>query len=129
MPSSYHFNWFDEDRYVITSSEPVPAGKSTVKFEFTYDGGGLGKGGTGRLFINGKQVGEGRIDKTVAGRFGIDTFGVGEDTGAPVANAYKPPFAFTGNIDKVVIDLGKMQKAEADKALQLEKTATRKIND
>lgn len=108
----YHYNWFDEDRYVITSSEPVPPGKATVKFEFAYDGDGLGKGGDGKLFINGKQVGEGRIDKTVAGRFGIDTFGVGKDTGAPVANTYEPPFAFTGKIDNVVIDLGKMQKAE-----------------
>lgn len=87
------------------------------------------KGGTGKLFINGKQVGEGRIDKTVAGRFGIDTFGVGEDTGSPVANSYKPPFAFAGKIDKVVIELGEMQKADADKALQLEKAVTRKIND
>lgn len=40
----YEYNWFDEDRYIITSSEPVPAGKSAVRFEFAYDGG-EGKGG------------------------------------------------------------------------------------
>ncbi len=100
----YHFNWFDENRYVITSSEPVPAGKSTVRFDFAYDGGD-GKGGKGTLFINGKNVGEGRIEKTVPGRFGIDTFGVGMDTGSPVSNTYKPPFAFTGRIEKVDIKL------------------------
>jgi hypothetical protein len=104
----YHYNWFDEDRYVITSSEPVPPGKSTVRFEFTDDGDGLGKGGNGVLFINDKKVGEGRIDKTVAGRFGLDTFGVGIDTGAPVSNTYKPPFAFNGEVKEVTIDLGKM---------------------
>jgi arylsulfatase len=101
----YHFNWFEESRYVITSSEPMPAGKSTVRFEFAYDGGGMGKGGKGTLFINGKKVGEGRIEKTVPGRFGIDTFGVGIDTGSPVSNTYKPPFVFTGRIEKVEIDL------------------------
>jgi arylsulfatase len=104
----YHYNWFDEDRYIITSSEPVPPGESTVRFEFAYDGDGLGKGGSGSLFINGKKVGEGRIDKSVAGRFGIDTFGVGTDTGSPVSNTYKPPFAFNGDVKKVTIDLGKM---------------------
>ncbi|RPJ10713.1 MAG: arylsulfatase [Deltaproteobacteria bacterium] len=100
----YEYNWFDEDRYIITSSESVPAGKSAVRFEFAYDGG-EGKGGKGTIFINGKKVGEGRIEKTVPARFGIDTFGVGMDTGSPVSNTYKPPFAFNGKIEKVEIDL------------------------
>ena len=103
----YHFNWFDETRTIITSSEPMPTGKSTVRFDFTYDGGNgeLGKGGTGTLFINGNKVGEARIEKTVPGRFGIDTFGVGMDTGSPVSNTYKPPFAFTGTIEEVRVEL------------------------
>ena len=46
----YHFNWFDETRTIITSSEPVPAGKSTVRFDFAYDGGELGCGGLGSTF-------------------------------------------------------------------------------
>ncbi len=104
----YHYNWFDEDRSIITSSEPVPPGKSTVRFDFAYDGGGPGKGGNGALFINGKKVGEGRIEKTVEARFGIDTFGVGIDTGSPVSNTYKPPFAFNGEVTEVTIELGKM---------------------
>jgi arylsulfatase len=103
----YHFNWFDETRTVITSSEPVPSGNSTIRFDFAYDGGSseLGKGGTGTLFINGKKVGEAHIEKTVPGRFGIDTFGVGMDTGSPVSNTYKPPFAFTGTIHEVRVEL------------------------
>ena len=114
----YHYKFFDE-RYVITSTEAVPAGKSTVKFDFAYDGGGLGKGGRGTLYINGKKVGEGRIEQTVAGRFGIDTFGVGSDTGAPVSNTYKPPYAFTGRIEKVEIILGASTISTADqKALE-----------
>jgi arylsulfatase len=110
----YHYNWFEEDRYTIASNEPLTSGKSTVRFEFTYDGGGIGKGGTGRLFVNDKLVGEGRIEKTVAGRFGIDTFGVGMDTGSPVADTYKPPFTFTGEIEKVDIDLHPSNLSEED---------------
>lgn len=101
----YHYNWFDDSRYIITSTEPVPVGKSTVRFDFAYDGGGAGKGGTGTLFINNKKVGKGRIEQTIAARFGADTFGVGIDTGSPVSNTYKPPFAFNGQIEKVEIEL------------------------
>lgn len=77
----YHFNWLDEDHYIIKSSEPVPPGKSTVRFEFTLDEGEMVKGGNGTLFLNDKQVGRGRMERTVPGRFGIDTCGVGMDTG------------------------------------------------
>ncbi len=101
----FHYNWFDEKRYVVASDKTVPDGKSTVELDFTYDGGGAGKGGTAAILINGKKVAEGRIDQTVRGRFGIDTFGIGEDSGQPVANTYKPPFRFEGDIEKVVIDL------------------------
>ena len=52
-----------------------------------------------------KKVAEGRTEKTVAGRFAIDTFGIGEDTGAPVTFDYPPPFAFTGTIQKVTVEL------------------------
>ena len=48
------------------SREPSPAGKATIRFEFAYDGGGLGKGGTGTILVNGKKVAEGRIDHTQA---------------------------------------------------------------
>ena len=102
----YHYNWFDRERTNLVSSEPVPAGESTVTVEFAYDGGGLGKGGEATLGINGKAVGRARIANTVAGRFGIDTFGVGSDTGSPVSNTYTPPFPFTGQIKRVDIELG-----------------------
>lgn len=45
------------------------------------------------------------IAKTVPDRFGIDTFGVGMDTGLPVSNTYQPPFAFTGTIQEVRVEL------------------------
>jgi arylsulfatase len=104
----YEYNWFDEDRYIITSSENMPVGKSTIKYEFIYDGvkpKDMALGGKSILYINGKKVAEGRIEKTVPGRFGIDTFGIGEDTGSPVSKNYTSPFAFKGVINKVDFDL------------------------
>jgi hypothetical protein len=48
---------------------------------------------------------QGEVPATVAARFGVDTFGVGEDSGQPVTFDYKPPFKFDGEIKKVVIDV------------------------
>ena len=58
----------------------VPAGKATVQFDFAYDGGGLGKGGTGRILVDG-QVAEGRIDETQCCLIALDeTADVGHST-------------------------------------------------
>ena len=62
---TFHYNFLGLERYTITSSEPLPKGKCTIRFDFAYDGGGMGKGGTGTLSVNGKKVAEGRIEKTV----------------------------------------------------------------
>jgi hypothetical protein len=54
---TFHYNFLGQERSTITSTEPLPKG-ATARFDFAYDGGGPGKGGTGTLSINGKQVGE-----------------------------------------------------------------------
>jgi arylsulfatase len=82
----YHYNFFDIERTIIESIAKLPDGASTVSFEFRYDGGGGGKGAEGVLLVDGKEVGKQRIERTVTARFGIDTFGVGCDTGSPVCN-------------------------------------------
>ena len=46
------------ERYTVSSSEKLNPGKHSVKFDFEYDGGGIGKGGMGTLYIDGKQVGK-----------------------------------------------------------------------
>jgi hypothetical protein len=92
-------------RYKVTSSEPLARGPTTIRMEFHYDGGGLGKGGTVALFVNDKKVGEGRIDKTEGGRFSADEpFDIGEDTRSPVSTAYASPNPFAGMLKKVEID-------------------------
>jgi arylsulfatase A-like enzyme len=100
------YNYLNRDRYVIDSTEPVPAGKVALGVEFAYDGGGIGKGGLASLWINGKKTGEGRIEKTIRMVFALDeTFDVGEDTGTPASESYAVPFRFTGNLKQVRVSL------------------------
>ncbi|MGD9885433.1 MAG: arylsulfatase, partial [Hyphomicrobiaceae bacterium] len=88
------------------AKDALAPGRHTVVFDFKYDGGGVGKGGTGTLSVDGKQVARGRIDATMPYRFSADeTFDVGEDTGTPVREDYDVPFKFTGEIEKVAVNL------------------------
>ena len=83
-----------------------PPGTHQVRFEFTYDGGGIGKGGTGTIYVDGVENGAGRIDQTEAFLFSADeTFDVGNEFGSPVTEDYdvRP---FNGNVAWVEIDVG-----------------------
>ncbi|MUG94240.1 sulfatase-like hydrolase/transferase [Scytonema sp. UIC 10036] len=103
---TYVYNFVNAERYVIQSPEKLPSGKSTIRFDFDYDSGEVGAGGTGKLFICDRQVAEGRIQKTVPYRLALDeTFDVGRDTGTPASETYQVPFAFTGNLQKVTLNL------------------------
>ena len=77
-----------------------------MRLQFKYDGGGIGKGATGTLFVDGVQVAQAKIPQTVAARISLDeTFDVGEDTGSPVIEDYadKMPYPFTGTLKKFVV--------------------------
>lgn len=100
----FDYNYFEEHT-VVRSSKSLPEGEATIQLDFHYAGGGVGKAADIALLINGEKAGEGRVPATVFGRFGADTFGIGEDTGQPVTGGYKPPFKFSGRIEKVTIEL------------------------
>lgn len=103
---TFAYNFLGSDRTLIKSKEEIPVGTSNIRFEFVFDGGSPGAGATGTLFINDKPVGEERIAKTVPYRWGLDeTFDVGQDLGTPVVDDYQVPFTFTGNLQKVTLDL------------------------
>ena len=113
----YTYNYVGLKEYTVASTQALPAGKATVRFEFVYDGGGLGKGGTATISVNGQQVATGRIDATQAAVFSADEGAdVGSDEGTAVAKAYSIPFKFTGQIHKVTVDLKPMTTAEAAEA-------------
>lgn len=101
----------------IASAERLPNGRVTVGYDFAYDGGKPGSGGTGSIFINRKKVATGRIERTIPFIFGAETADVGEDLYTPVTSDYaKGSNKFTGTIDKVTIDLKKMNSADEDEA-------------
>ena len=76
--------------FKVYGDDAIPAGDHQVRMEFTYDGGGLGKGGDVTLFVDGEQVGEGRVESTVPMVFSADeTTDVGSDTATPVSDDYR----------------------------------------
>jgi arylsulfatase A-like enzyme len=102
----YRYNFLGLQQFDVASSKPLPPGKSTLRFEFKYDGGGPGKGGTGTLFVNDEKVGETRIAHTQAGIFSADeTADVGIDLGTAVVEAVgaEEKSRFTGHIPKVTV--------------------------
>jgi arylsulfatase len=114
---TYTYNWLGLQRYTVAATQPLLPGRATVRFEFVYDGGGMGKGGKGTLFVNGKQVATGRIERTQCCLFSADEGAdVGTDEGTPATEAYKTPFKFTGKIASVTIELKDVKAAKHDEA-------------
>jgi arylsulfatase len=111
-----------QHKYRIASNQKLAAGKHTIHFDFNYDGPGMGKSGTGTLSVDGKQVPQSKVERTIPVRISLDeTMDVGQDTGTPVVEDYvtNMPFKFTGELKKVVIELGKSGlTASGEKALE-----------
>ncbi|MGA9733806.1 MAG: sulfatase/phosphatase domain-containing protein, partial [Candidatus Acidiferrales bacterium] len=105
----YHYNFYGVDRYSVEGTSHIPPGTHQVRMEFKYDGGGLAKGGTVTLFVDGKKVGEGRVEQTEPMVFSADeTCDVGFQAGSPSSPDYGPRGnRFTGEVNWVEIDIGK----------------------
>ncbi len=101
----FNYNCFDEHT-VIQGDKVLAAGEATLEIDFDYQGKDKPGGpATVTLKVNGQSLPSQKMKSTVPGRFGIDTFGIGEDTGQPVTTAYKSPFVFTGEIEQVVVEV------------------------
>jgi arylsulfatase len=113
---TYAYNFLGLKTTKVAGAAALPAGKATIRFEFAYDGPGLGKGGTARILVNGKKVADGKIDRTQGGIFSADEGAdVGQDGETPVSDDYKQgDNKFTGKIKKVVVDVGPVKLAAAD---------------
>jgi arylsulfatase len=112
---AYSYNFLGLQRFTIAASKPLPAGKATIRYEFASDGGGMGKGGLGMIFVNDMKVAEGRIEHTIPFVFSADEGAdVGEDGETPVAEDYgiPAPYRFTGTIHKVTVELKEMKPAD-----------------
>jgi arylsulfatase A-like enzyme len=107
---SYHYNFLNLQRFTVAADKPLPPGKSTIRFDFDYDGGGPGRGGKGTLLVNDQKVAEGRIERTQPRLFSADEGAdIGIDLSTPVVEAIGagPPSRFNGRIPKVTVEVRK----------------------
>src|SRR5262245_22753535 len=68
----YFYNLLGVKHFAVTASTQLAPGKQQVRMEFGYDGGGLGKGATITLYVDGRKVGEGRVERTHLFIFALD---------------------------------------------------------
>jgi arylsulfatase len=101
----YVYNFYGVEHYAIDGTMVVPEGTHQVRMEFAYDGGGLAKGGTVSLFIDGAPAGSGRVERTEPLVFSADeTCDVGYEAGSPVTPDYPTPQGrFSGSVNWVEI--------------------------
>lgn len=116
---TYCYNFLGLQQFKVSAPQALAAGKATILLNFDYDGGGIGKGGTATMLVNGEKVASGRIEHTQPMMFSADeTAGVGQDDATPVSTDYKErDNAFTGKILKVTVDvkpIGAAVKTELD---------------
>ena len=105
---TFVYNYLALDRFTFTGREPLPRGKVQLKVDFTYNGkaGELGKDAGVTMTVNGSKVAEGRLPHTIPIQISLgEGFDLGLDSGSAVDFTYKPPFRFTGKIEKVTVDL------------------------
>jgi arylsulfatase A-like enzyme len=125
----FTYNYLGLAQYTVAASQALKPGKHTLVYDFKYDGGGLAKGGTGTISVDGAKAAEGRIDKTQPGIFSVDDLAdVATDDGTWVAD-YGASAHFTGHVEKVTIQTHPESRSENDKQKETElkkaeKTAT-----
>jgi len=97
--------------------DALSPGKHTLEFDFKYDGlgagtlafnnvSGIGRGGTGVLKVDGKEVARQTMEHSIPLIMQWDeNFDIGADTGTPVADDYQVPFRFTGKLDKLTLKI------------------------
>jgi arylsulfatase A-like enzyme len=125
----FTYNLLALEKFRWEGPQALTPGKHTILFDFKYDGPGMGKGGTGVLSVDGKEVARKTIPHTVPALMTIDeSFDVGVDTRTGVEDKdYKPPFRFTGKLDKLTVKLGPNQMMAEDQKAKAEAIA--RVND
>ena len=129
------YNFFDVQRTRWEGPDALSAGKHTLEFDFKYDGlgfgtlafnsvSGIGRGGTGVLTVDGKEVARQTMEHTIPLIMQWDeNFDIGADTGTSVSDDYQVPFKFTGTIDKLTLKIDRPKLSPAD--IEKLKAATR----
>jgi arylsulfatase len=110
------YNFVGLERFRWEGQDALAPGKHTIAFDFRYDGPGFGKGGTGVLKVDGKEVANSKIPHTIPFIIAVEeTFDVGVDTRTGVEDKdYQVPFRFTGKLDKLTVKVGPVQLTSED---------------
>jgi arylsulfatase len=102
----YHYNLAGVERFTVESNGTLPTGEATLKAVYVTDADRPFAGANVTLFVNDRQVGRGRVEKSIPNRVTLDeTLDIGFDTGTPVMDGYEMPFKFTGSLSAVTIEL------------------------
>jgi hypothetical protein len=106
--AKFVYNVLGIHEFATEADQPIPAGTHQVRMEFSYDGGGLAKGGDVSLYYDGTPTGSGRVEATQPMIFSADeTTDIGHESGTTVTSDYSAATSrFTGKINWVQIDLG-----------------------
>jgi hypothetical protein len=101
---AFTYNYLGLESTQIIADQALKPGNYKLVYDFKYDGGGMGKGGVGTIFVNDKKVAEKRIEKTQPGIFSVDDLAdIGIDDGTKVAD-YGVSSKFNGKIEYVTIE-------------------------
>jgi arylsulfatase A-like enzyme len=113
------YDRLDIDRYRWQAEAALTPGKHSIVFDFKYAGGGLGKGGTGTLSVDGLKLASRTISDTMPFTMQWnETFDIGVDTGTPVDDEdYQVPFRFTGKLNKLTVELKPKALSAKDESL------------
>ena len=104
--AAFVYNVLGLQLFAVEAEDPIAAGTRQVRMEFDYDGGGVAKGGDVRLYYDGEQAGEGRVEATQPLIFSADeTTDVAYEAGTPVSAAHTRE-RFNGDVKWVKIELG-----------------------
>ena len=126
---AYDYNFLGLERTTFAGTEKLNPGKTTIQFDFAYDGGGLGKGGMGILYVNGQKVAEGRIERTQPMIFSADeTADVGIDLATPVVESIgsEAKSKFNGRIPRATVEVKEIKNADKAEENKLRVEAARK---
>ncbi|MEI6949056.1 arylsulfatase [Paraflavisolibacter sp. H34] len=104
------YNNGSEKVYAQSGAAGLPAGHHQLRVEYAYEGSGLAPKqsvpGTATLYIDENKVGEVSVSRSLTGNIGqYESIELGRDVVTAVTDKYSVPYAFTGKIRKVTIDL------------------------
>jgi arylsulfatase A-like enzyme len=136
------WNLVDLQRIRWEGQEALTPGKHTLEFDFKYDGlgmgtlafnnmSGIGRSGTGVLKVDGKEVANQKMERTLPLILQWDeNFDVGADTGTPVNDAdYQVPFKFTGKLTKLTLSIDRPKLTPEDEKKLMQATRNNKASE